>query len=115
MPYKRQRTVEEGAHLVTKLIKKRVDRDECCRQLNVGRFQFYNYVRKAREMGLLPDAEPRIDTAISDIPRGNLRREVSYLDKKIQKWLLDSVPEGSSLAEFAIACVVDQYFDEVGE
>ena len=34
------------------------------------------------------------------------------LDPEIKRWVIDSMPEGSTLAEFAIACVRDAYFEE---
>ena len=46
------------------------------------------------------------------LPAGRLGDEVKMLDEDIQKWIYKSIPEGATIANFAVACLVDQYHEE---
>lgn len=67
-----------------------------------------------RKMGILPPPSrtPSFDTRFRKIRFGQVRPELEARPLEFQEWLRSSVPEGSTVADFLLACATDQYLDE---
>jgi transposase len=113
MAYKRHRTVDEGARLVAPMFKRGLKISECAELLGVRKSSVSRYKERAREMGLLEVVRPGVTADLRAIKSGNIWNAVEALDYDVKKWILDNIPKGATLVEFAFACLVDQYFDEV--
>jgi transposase len=115
MPYKRHRTVEQGAIEAAKLVELGATTREIANVMQVQISQASRYVRHARRVGLLPSRTPGLERAMDAIPRGSVRATAAKLAPEVQQWIVASIPAGVTLAQFAFACLVDQYFEEQGE
>lgn len=69
---------------------------------------------EARAAGEMPGGRPRVRKYLQHIPLGNIGPAIPDLPNEVKKWIEENMPEGSTVAEFAVACMVDQYHDEVG-
>lgn len=47
----------------------------------------------------------------SETPIGRLDAVIESQPEAFQKWLLGSIPEGASLAEFVVSCAVDAFHE----
>lgn len=43
---------------------------------------------------------------------GKMSEPMRKLEPEVKAWVIANIPEGASLADFAMACVADAYFDE---
>jgi DNA-binding CsgD family transcriptional regulator len=105
--------IDDRARQVVPLVKEGIMQKVIATRLGVSDAQIVKYVRHARKLGLLPDKKKQATRSIiGHVPVGRLWDEANKLDDNIQRWIVANVPEGASLADFAIACIVDQYHDE---
>ena len=72
-------------------------------------------ITRGRKEGALPGGRPRHMQHLDSINIGRPRAQLSMLPDEVQKWISEQIPEGSTLAEFMVACVMDAYYDEVGQ
>ena len=77
------------------------------------------FVQRAREAGLIPPRgvqtrSVQITTALAQLGcrRGSIQQTLDTLPKDVRWWVIQSLPEGSSVAEFIAAVLVDTYYDE---
>jgi transposase len=111
----KRRTIDEGARLVVPLISQGLKSGDCAVRLGVARSQIARYKERARELGLMPKVRPGTTEQLRAIKTGDVRKRVEALDHDVQQWILDNIPKGVTLVEFAFACLVDQCFEDLGE
>lgn len=79
-------------------------------------------IREARERGDIPPkkpADPEIKLANTlkkaCITKGTISRMLLMLPADAQHWVMNNTPEGSTVAEFAAAVLMDAFYEEMGE
>lgn len=77
--------------------------------LTVGYTQ--RLVKDARDQGLLRDL--RRHDALKYMTVGALGKELKDQEPGFTRWLARNVPEGTTVAEFAVACLLDAYYDDL--
>jgi transposase len=108
--------LDERARQVAPLVRSGMRQKEIAAQQGVSEAQIVKCVRRARDLGLLPHKKRQEATSIlSQVPLGRLWDKANQLDDKIQRWIVSNTPEGVTLADFAVACIVDSYHEEKNE
>lgn len=96
---------------VLDLTRRGLNPEQIANKIGICRNGVYNLQARLRQLEVLQREEiPRAiesKDAIGDIvPR---YREQS---REFRKWVRDSLPEGCTVADFAVACMIDQFHDE---
>lgn len=65
---------------------------------------------KAREKGLLGHKE--LIHVFHTTYIGRIGVPLKSQPLEVQKWIRDQIPEGGTVAEFAVACMVDAYYED---
>jgi hypothetical protein len=111
-----RRGIDVRAKQVVPLLNAGLMQKQIAARLGVSEAQVVKYVRHARKLGMLPPKKKqRRSSALGRVPVGRLGDELYKLDDSIQNWIADNLPEGSTLADFAVACIVDSYHEEKNE
>lgn len=106
----------DGARLVAPLMIQGKNGAQIAAELGIGAGRAFRYVARAREMGLAGYVgRSRWHSMIKNMPIGTLRESFNSVDAEVVRWIVENTPNGATVAEFLIACAVDQYHDEAGE
>lgn len=71
----------------------------------------HKLIRTGRETGLLPDN--RNHNPLRYMSVGALGQEIKNQDPSFTRWLQRNMPEGTTIASFAVACMLDTYYEEL--
>ncbi len=104
-------TIEERLEQIKPLAKQGMPPREIANKIGLSFTQTYRIMRKGRADGVIPDT--RAHDALKNIYIGTLGRAVKDQTPGFTRWLADEIPKGSTLAEFAVACLADQYHEEM--
>lgn len=91
------------------------DYDKLVEVLGVQRSTVYAKVRDLRLAGKLSKYEPGCfykRLASKSMTSGNLDKKIRSSPESLQRWLANNVPENGSIADFAIALMVDAMNEE---
>lgn len=80
-------------------------------ELGLSKNQTYRAIREARARGLI-EPKPRPQHPLRGVPTGALGPLLDRQEEDFKSWVCESVPEGSTIAEFAVACLLDIYDEE---
>jgi len=99
-----------------KQIKPLVDQGMTCAEigLKIGLLnsQTKRLVRRGRKEGHLPDKKIAMGMR-NRRPVGLLSASLKGQDQGFIHWLEREVPEGMTVSDFAVACMIDQYHEEL--
>lgn len=95
-------------------VERGLDAHQIAEQIGLGYGRVTKILAGARAAGDLPGGRPRVRKYLQDAARGNIGPAIEDQPDEVKRWVEENMPEGSTIAEFAVACMVDQYFDEVG-
>jgi len=104
-------TIEERIEQIKPLAKQGLPPREIADQIGLSWTHVYRIMRVGRDHGVLPDT--RKHDVMRSITIGRLGRELKGQPPGFTRWLADAIPEDATLAEFAVACLVDLYFEDM--
>lgn len=81
-------------------------------RLNLSPQTVANVRTLARKRGVLPKKRQATATILSGVQLGNMKLAARAMPPDVADWVARQIPDGITLAEFAISCVVDAYHDE---
>jgi transposase len=111
-----RRSIDVRAKQVVPLLKEGLLQKEIAERLGVSEAQVVKYVRHARKLGMLPPKQKqRPPSVLGRVQVGHLGAELYKLDADIQQWIAANLPDGATLTDFAVACIVDAYYQEQNE
>lgn len=87
---------------------------EISEHVEIGYNRLTKILADARASGDLPGGRPRVRKYLQDATLGRIGQAIADQPDEVKQWVEENLPEGCTVAEFAVACMVDQYFDEVG-
>lgn len=107
--------------IVAELLAKNYQRAQISEETGLSPTAIARLVRKGRELGVIPPRQPastrsKIKTILKahDVQLGSIQNMIEALPEEIRFWLLNSMPEDVTLAEFTASIIVDAYHDEKG-
>lgn len=106
---------EERYKQIAPLVEQGLPATEIAVKIGLSKSYTQMLVTRGRREGKLPHGRPRRSTILDKFNIGRPRAQVYNLPEEVQIWIADQMPEGSTIAEFMVACVVDQYYEEMGE
>jgi transcriptional regulator with XRE-family HTH domain len=86
--------------------------EQSAERLGVSQQTVANLRSLARKRGVLPKKRQVTATILQGVPLGQMKSAARSLPPEVADWVARQMPEGVSLAEFAISCVIDAYHDE---
>jgi len=104
-------TIEDRIEQIKPLAKQGLPPREIADRIGLSWTHVYRIMRIGRSKGILPDT--RTHNIARSIRIGTLGKEIEDKSPGFTRWLADAIPEGSTLAEFAVACMVDLYFEDM--
>jgi hypothetical protein len=81
-------------------------------RMNVGVSTIYAYLSRARYRNLLDDSKVRPPQRPLPPSAGDLRALVKGLPPSVASWLVDQVPDNSTLTDLLRAMIIDFYYDD---
>lgn len=105
-------TLEERAEQLRPYLDRGCTTREAAEAIGLSYSQANKIVSVARSRGLLERRKGNILKCTNIGSLGKLAHEQS---EDIQHWIRDQIPEGGTLSELAMSCMVDAYFEEKGD
>lgn len=105
-----RQTVEQRIEQIKPFTDRGVAPRDIARETGLSFSQVYRILRVGRAKGLLLDTRKHDPLRYMTI--GTLSKEVKSQPPDFTRWLAKEMPTGVTLAEFAIACLLDLYFEE---
>lgn len=102
-------TVEERAEQLRRYLEQGYTTREAAGVIGLSYSRANRVVATARARGILPRRKIDIFNDIRVGPLGYLVRQQS---EEIQYWLRGQIPDGGTISELAMSCMVDAYFEE---
>jgi hypothetical protein len=81
-------------------------------RMNVGLTTIYGYLSRARYRNMLNDGKPKPAPMPLPAATGELRTLVRGLPPSVASWLVDQVPDNSTLTDLLRAMIIDFYYDD---
>jgi hypothetical protein len=81
-------------------------------RMNVGLTTVYGYLSRARYRNMLNDGKPKPAPMPLPVATGELRTLVRGLPPSVASWLVDQVPDNSTLTDLLRAMIIDFYYDD---
>jgi hypothetical protein len=81
-------------------------------RMNVGLTTVYGYLSRARYRNMLINSKPKPILGPLPTATGELRTLVRGLPPSVASWLVDQVPDNSTLTDLLRAMIVDFYYDD---
>jgi len=106
-----RRSYKERIDQILPLIQKSYTAKQIAGEIGVSTEHVHKLLKTGREDGLLPDNRPLNPMRRMSI--GALGRELKSQDPSFIKWLYKNMPEGTTVASFAVACMLDAYYDDL--
>lgn len=85
---------------------------EVAREMCISQSHMYRLLAEGRERGEIP---PSQNNPLVRIKSGAIGPLVNHQDIGFRKWLAKNIPEGTTIASFAVACLLDTYYDETDQ
>jgi transposase-like protein len=83
------------------------------RRLGLSESRVSRVINEARENGWLPR---QTEASVFEGTRiGAVWTPLASQPVEVQEWVRDQIPEGGTVAEFAVSCMVDAYYEEQGD
>jgi len=106
-----RRSYKERIDQILPLIQKSYTAKQIAGEIGVSKERVHKLLKRGREDGLLPDN--RQHNPLQYMSVGALGREITNQDPSFIKWLYRNMPEGTTVASFAVACMLDAYYDDL--
>ena len=106
-----KRSYKERMDQILPLVQKSYTAQQIAGEIGVSTEHVHKLLKTGREDGLLPDNRPLNPMRRMSI--GALGRELKSQDPSFIKWLYKNMPEGTTVASFAVACMLDAYYDDL--
>jgi hypothetical protein len=81
-------------------------------RMNIGVTTVYGYLSRARYRNMLINSKPKAEPMALPSATGDLRTLVRGLPPSVASWLVDQVPDNSTLTELLRAMIIDFYYDD---
>ena len=82
-------------------------------RMNIGVTTVYGYLSRARYRNMLNDSKGKpMPVPVFPTATGELRTLVKGLPPSVASWLVDHVPDNSTLTELLRAMIIDFYYDD---
>ena len=104
-------TFEDRMRQIKPLAEKQMPCTEIAAKLGLSVAYVHRLTRQGREQGILKDL--RKHDALRYMTVGALGKELRGQEPGFTRWLTKNVPEGSTIAAFAVACLLDAYYDDL--
>lgn len=104
-------TYKDRINQIRPLIKKHYTPKQIAAELGVSVGHTHKLIRTGRQEGLLPDN--RTHNPLRYMSVGALGREIKNQGPSFTRWLQRTMPEGTTIASFAVACMLDTYYEEL--
>lgn len=102
-------TLEERAAQLRPYLEQGYTTREAAGVIGLSISQANKIVATARTQGLLARRKSDI---LRGVYTGSIRGLVRQQPEELQRWVRDQIPEGGTVAEFAVSCVVDAYYED---
>jgi len=102
-------TLEERAAQLRPYLEQGYTTREAAGVIGLSISQANKIVATARTQGLLARRKSDI---LRGVYTGSIRGLVRQQPEELQRWIRDQIPEGGTVAEFAVSCVVDAYYED---
>lgn len=106
-------TMEERIEQIKPLAEKGLSVKEIAKEINLSEGYTSLVLRTARKQGKIPEA-PKTNP-LRYVKFGTLSKKVKSQSEDFTLWLAKEIPAGLTVAEFAIACMLDAYQEEMEE
>ena len=106
-----RRSYKERIDQILPLIQKSYTAKQIAGEIGVSKEHVHKLLKTGREDGLLPDN--RRHNSMRYMSIGALGREIKNQDPSFIKWLQRTMPEGITVASFAVACMLDTYYEDL--
>lgn len=83
---------------------------EIAKEVGLSRSQVSKILCEARENGWLDPKE--IAYVFHSTRLGGIGAPLRNQPTEVQRWICEQIPEGGTVAEFAVSCMVDAYYEE---
>jgi DNA-directed RNA polymerase specialized sigma subunit len=106
-----KRSYKERIDQILPLLQKSYTAKQIASEIGVSKEHVHKLLKRGREDELLPDNRQHNPMRYMSI--GALGREIKNQDPSFTRWLQRTMPEGTTIASFAVACMLDTYYEDL--
>ena len=104
-------TYKDRINQIRPLLEKHYTSKQGAAEIGVSIAYATKLIRTGRQEGLLPDN--RKHNPLRYMSVGALGQEIKNQGPSFTRWLQRTMPEGTTIASFAVACMLDTYYEEL--